>query len=226
PRLLYPLSHGRSFSKGYYARVENDGLYGRLFRLFVRPLLSTLEAETDAAICEYLAAFRYALAGEFAMTGDLARRMRIQRRWGLEIGTLGEAFRLAGTDDTAQIDLGIHRHDHRSVSGPSGLSEMAEQVGEALFRAVEENGPTPDYETLPERYRSTADRLVDAYELDAGFNDLSFDAADERRQVETYADAIAAPGVDDRLPAWDDAPLSVATIVDDVSADLAEAREG
>jgi len=74
PRLLFPLAHGHDFSKGYYARVENDRLYGRLFRLLYRPLVRAVAADRDAPIVDYLGAFRYALAGEFATTSDLVSR--------------------------------------------------------------------------------------------------------------------------------------------------------
>jgi glucosyl-3-phosphoglycerate synthase len=220
PKLLFPLAHGHRFSKGYYARVEDDRLYGRLFRLFYRPAIEAMAAEDDAAVLEYLDAFRYALAGEFAATADVVRGLRLQRGWGLEAGTLGEAFRLVGAGGSAQVDLGVHEHDHRSVSGPSGLSDMSEQVAEALFRAVEDNGGAPDYETLRRRYRAAAERLVDGYELDAAFNGLAYDADDERRQVDTYADAIAPPGEDTRLPAWRETDLSSEAVADAASADL------
>lgn len=70
PKLLFPLARGKAFSKGYYARVENDRLYGRLFRLFYRPLLEAIEAERDAPILAYLGAFRYALAGSSPRPAD------------------------------------------------------------------------------------------------------------------------------------------------------------
>jgi glucosyl-3-phosphoglycerate synthase len=226
PRLLFPLANDQAFSKGYYARVENGRLYGRLFRLLYRPLVEALAAADDAAVLSYLGAFRYALAGEFATTGDLARGMRIQCGWGLEVGTLGEAFRLVGADGSAQVDLGVHEHDHRAVTGPSGLSDMSEQVAAALFRAVEDNGGAPEYATLEGRYRAAAERLVDAYDLDAAFNDLEYDRAEELRQVDAYADAVEPPGEDTRLPAWRDAPLSPAAVADAASADLESAAGG
>ncbi|MFQ3318476.1 MAG: glucosyl-3-phosphoglycerate synthase [Natronomonas sp.] len=220
PKLLYPLANGREFSKGYYARVENGRLYGRLFRLFYRPMVEALSDDDDAAILEYLGAFRYALAGEFAMHGDLAREMRIQRDWGLEVGTLGEAFRLVGASGSAQVDLGVHEHDHRSVSGPSGLEDMSEQVAAALFRAVEDNGGDPSYATLGQRYRSAAERLIDDYALDAAFNGLEYDRTDERQQVDTYAEGIAPPGEDTRLPAWRNAPIEPTDVVAAAADDL------
>jgi glucosyl-3-phosphoglycerate synthase len=220
PKLLFPLAHGMAFSKGYYARVENDRLYGRLFRLLYRPMVEALSRENDAAVIDFLGSFRYALAGEFAVTGRMARKLRIQRGWGLEVGTLGETFRLVGSEGTAQVDLGVHEHDHRSVSGPSGLSEMSQEVTAALFRAVEENGVDPVYETLERRYRATAERLVGAYALDSAFNGLEYDRGGEREQIETYADAIEPPGSDTRLPAWEAAPVTPSAIADAVRKDL------
>jgi glucosyl-3-phosphoglycerate synthase len=225
PKLLFPLDRGLAFSKGYYARVENDRLYGRLFRLLYRPLIEALSEGDDAAVLDFLGAFRYALAGEFATTGRIARKLRIQRGWGLEVGTLGEAFRLVGADGVAQVDLGVHEHDHRSVSGPSGLSEMARQVTAALFRAVEENGGDPDYGRIVDRYRAAAERLVDAYELDAAFNGLEYDPDGERKQIEAYAAAVEPPGTDTRLPAWESTPVAPGAIVDAAVEDLDGAGE-
>jgi glucosyl-3-phosphoglycerate synthase len=212
PRLLAPLAADFSFTKGYYARVENDRLYGRLARLFVAPLVSALRTDQDHPVLEYFDAFRYPLAGEFAMTGDCARRLRAQRGWGLELGSLGEAFGVAGANGTAQVDLGIHEHDHRAVAGPSGLGDMATEVGDALFRALADHGVEPDVERLRDRYRAVADRLVDQYAADAAFNGLEYDPGAERTQVETYAEAIDPPGPDRRLPAWRDAPVDPSAI--------------
>jgi glucosyl-3-phosphoglycerate synthase len=225
PRLLFPLAHGFQFSKGYYARVENRRLYGRLFRLFYAPLVRALNDSHDAAVLDYLGAFRYALAGEFAATSDVIRSLHVQRGWGLEVGTLGDAFHAAGLDGSAQVDLGLHEHDHRAVSGPAGLSTMADEVGAALLRAVEDGGVAPDYDTLPARYRDAADGFVDAYATDAAFNGLEYDRASEREQVESYADSIAPPGEDTRLPPWNEAPVTTAEVAEAVRADLDAAAE-
>ncbi|WP_135533369.1 glycosyl transferase family 2 [Halostella pelagica] len=212
PRLLAPLSDGYAFSKGYYARVENDRLYGRLFRLFYAPLVRTLADAHDAPVLDYLGAFRYALAGEFALTADLARSLRPPRAWGLEVGTLGDAFDAAGFEGTAQVDLGRHEHDHRAVSGPTGLAEMSRQVGDALFRVVEDHGVTPDYDTLADRYRDVAAEFVRQYAADASFNGLSYDPTAEREQVADYADAVREPSLDDRLPAWSETAIEPGTV--------------
>ncbi|MFB6302240.1 MAG: glycosyl transferase family 2 [Haloferacaceae archaeon] len=223
-RLLFPLSEGFTFAKGYYSRVENDRLYGRLCRLFYEPLVAALGETHGAPVVEYLDAFRYGLAGEFAATADLAGRLRIQRSWGLEVGTLGEAFAGAGFDGTAQVDLGNHEHDHRAVGGPTGLSDMSDHVGAALFRAVEDHGVDPDYGALAERYRTAARRFVRSYAADAAFNDLTYDRGSELDQVESYAAAVAPPGPDLRLPAWVDAQIDGAAVHEAATADLAEVR--
>jgi glucosyl-3-phosphoglycerate synthase len=221
PRLLFPLEHGHEFSKGYYARVENGRLYGRLFRLFYAPLVRALsDATPEADILRYLSAFRYALAGEFAATGDLVGRMRVQRSWGLEVGTLGEAFAATGFDGSAQVDLGAYEHDHRAVGGPTGLSEMSQAVGDALCRVVSEHGVDIEYATLADRYRTAADSLIDQYAVDAAYNELEFDPGDEREQVDTYAETIGEPGEDTRLPAWREAPISPGAVADAAAADL------
>jgi len=224
PKLLAPLAGEFAFAKGYYARVESRRLYGRLFRLFYEPLLAALDDRHDADVVDFFGAFRYALAGECAMTSDLARSMRIPRRWGLEVGTLGEAYRVVGADAAAQVDLGFYEHDHRSVSGPTGLGDMSEGVAAALFRALEDAGVDPDYETLPERYAEAAERFRRGYAADAAFNGFEHDPSAEREQVETYREAVAPPGADGRLPAWTDAPIDPSDVVDAAAADLNAVR--
>ncbi|MFB6126401.1 MAG: glycosyl transferase family 2 [Halolamina sp.] len=223
-RLLAPLANGHDFAKGYYARVEDDRLYGRLFRLFYAPLVRALRDAHDAAVLDYLGAFRYALAGEFAATAELLSAARLAPAWGLEVSTLGAAFRLAGADRSAQVDLGTYEHDHRAVGGPTGLTDMSEAVGAALFRAVEAGGVTPDYDRLRDRYRATATDLVEQYAADAAFNGFEFDRTGERDQIDRYVDSVAAPDRDDRLPAWREVDLAPEDVVAAAEADLAEVR--
>ena len=204
-RLLAGIDLGQSFVKGYYARVEHGQLYGRLFRLFITPLLRALEG--NHPIVSYLASFRYALAGEFAMTDDLARRICAPRSWGLEIGILGDAFAHAGFDGTAQVDLGRHEHDHRPVTGTTGLETMSRQVGATLFHVLSDYGVTPDFERLTANYLDVGRRLVEQYRSDARFNGYEYDEFAETEQLERYAGAIAPPPADDRLPSWTEIDL-------------------
>ncbi len=223
-RLLRPLAAGYEFSKGYYARVENERLYGRLCRLFYEPTIRTLARNHDEPILEYLGAFRYALAGEFAMTTELARALRPPRSWGLEVATLGDAFRTAGFDGSAQVDLGIHRHEHRVVDGDDGLEGMSRAVATALLRVLENGGVDIDYESLPSAYRETADRLVEQYRADAAFNELTYDADAERAQVDRYAESLERPPADSRLPAWNQTTLDGTAVREATTAWTTESR--
>ena len=213
-KLVAPLDFGFEFVKGYYARVENRQLYGRLSRLFVAPLLDTLETDLDAEIVRYLASFRYPLAGEMGLTGSLARQIRVPRRWGLEIGILGQVFDAVGFDGTAQVDLGRYEHDHRAVAGPTGLSDMSTGVARALFRVLEDQSTAVEYDSLRERYRASAIRYVARYRADAWFNDFEYDQEAEYEQVESYATAIERPSPDDRLPPWNESGLSRSRLKD------------
>lgn len=214
PRLLFPLSRGYAFSKAYYARIENQQFYGRLFRLFVTPLIRAVEQlGWTADLLAYLSAFRYTLSGEFALTGDLAKKLRVPRGWGLEIGTLADAFQHAGFDGTAQVDLGTHQHEHRPVEGDGGLGRMAHEVGETLYAVLEEHGIKPDYDTLADQYRQCAHTLIDQYATDAAFNGFSYDIEQEQEQVSLYAEAVTPPQSDTRLPAWESINLSPSTVL-------------
>lgn len=219
-------SGGYSFVKAYYARVENNRLYGRLTRLLYEPLVEAIASEHDADILTYLGAFRYGLAGESAMTADLTRSMRVHPRWGFEVGALGAAFAYGGLQGSAQVDLGRYEHDHRSVEGPSGLSSVSGDVADALFHVLEDHGVNPDYDTLAERYRGRAFERIRAYEADAAFNGLCYDPGNERRQVDTYARSVAPPGRDPRLPAWTETDLDPADLFRAATADLEAARDG
>ncbi|MFW6436268.1 MAG: glycosyl transferase family 2 [Halococcoides sp.] len=211
-RLCAPLDHDYTFVKGYAARVESDGLYGRLFRLFVSPLLDAIADRHDAPIVRYLRAFRYTLSGSIATTARVARSMRPPPGWGLEIATLGTAFERAGFEATAQVDLGRHVHDHRPVTGSDGLERMAREVWAALVDVLASHSVDVDPATLRPAYRSAADRLIDQYALDARFNGLPVDPESERAQVERYADAIDQTGRIERLPAWDAIDLDPQTV--------------
>lgn len=225
-KLLFPLEAGYDLGKAYYARIEAGRLYGRLTRLFVDPLVATLQDAHDAPVLDYFADFRYALAGECAMTADLAAQVRADPRWGLELGVLGDAHRVAGADGVAQVDLGRYAHEHRGVGGSEGLTRMAEGVGAALFRVLADHGVTPDHETLAARYRDRGESFADRYALDARFNGLAADAEGEREQVAKYAAALRPPERDPRLPAWDDAPLDPATVLEVAERDRRAVAEG
>lgn len=225
PRLCHPLKDDVAFVKGYYARIEEDGLYGRLNRLLYDPLLRALstqpacfdsldEADHPPSILTYLQSFRYGLAGEFGIQSSLAHNLQVPRQFGLEVGVLGEAFAHAGMAGSAQVDLGIYRHDHRPVTGEQGLSTMAGQVTDGLCSVLEEHAGPLDYGHLRGTYQSVAETMIDDYRADASFNGVPFDPAHEREQVSQYAQTITPPTTDGWLPSWNDTDLTGSQILE------------
>jgi glucosyl-3-phosphoglycerate synthase len=123
------------------------------------------------------------------------------------------------------VDLGRYEHDHRAVSGPTGLSDMSRHVGTALLRAVEAHGVSPEYDTLPDRYREVGAAFVEQYAADAGFNGLAYDRSEEREQVDIYAEAIVPPGEDRRLPAWREVGLAPGEVLEVSRRDVSDLRD-
>jgi glucosyl-3-phosphoglycerate synthase len=95
-RLLYPVANplfNYEFCKGYYARLANNKINGRVCRLLVTPLIRALKRVLgETPYLNYLDSFRYILAGEFAFRRDVLSDIRIPSDWGLEIGVLSEVF--------------------------------------------------------------------------------------------------------------------------------------
>ena len=96
-RLIYPVAHPRfnyEFCKGYYARVADGKINGRVSRLLVTPLLRALKKTLgEMEYLEYMDSFRYPLAGEFSFRRDVLNDILIPSDWGLEIGVLSEMYR-------------------------------------------------------------------------------------------------------------------------------------
>lgn len=212
PRLAWPLGHGFDFAKGYYARIEEQRLYGRLVRLLWTPLIAALRRGRHDPFLEYLDAFRYPLAGEFAVSGSLATQLRLHPGWGLEVGMLGETYDLAGRRGTAQVDLGRHRHDHRPIEGENGLAAMATDIVSALVVALAEHDIHVDLPELATRYESVALEYLDQYAADAAFNGLAYDAHGEHAQVARYREAITDARTPGRLPRFGEAGLDPAEL--------------
>lgn len=119
-RLCFPVANpnlGYEFCKGYYSRVT-DRMHGRVTRLFITPLLRSLQALAGPhPLLSFLDSFRYPLAGEFAMVRDLAWINRIPGDWGLEIGVLAEIYRNCALRRICQADIAdSYEHKHQSLS--------------------------------------------------------------------------------------------------------------
>lgn len=192
PRLAWPIDQGFEFAKGYYARIEDRRFYGRLVRLVWYPLLDVLRRRHTAPIVQYLSAFRYPLAGEFAIDASHIDTLQMYPQWGLETGMLAHMYDLAGFTGTAQVDLGHHRHDHRPVRGDSGLTDIAQCVVDTLLSELQSKEIAIDRTSLATAYEDAAASFVERYEHDATFNGLAYDRHDELDQVQSYAATITA----------------------------------
>ena len=243
-RLVYPLCHPNfsyQFSKGYYPRVANGTLNGRVNRLLVTPLLnalSTLFGESD--YLSYLRSFRYALSGEFAMQTSLLKDIRVPSDWGLEIGVLSEAYRNLNARKICQVELSDnydHKHQPLSESDAnSGLSRMSRDISKALFRKLAIRGIVfhkTTFRTLKAPYYRTALDLIDAYDAVATMNGLVLDRHKEERAVELFASNIVEAGTQfletpmetPLIPNWTRIEAADSEIIQEISKAVAADKE-
>lgn len=199
-RLCYPIAHpnlGYEFCKGYYARVT-DRLHGRVTRLFITPLISSLQRLVGYhPMLTFLDSFRYPLAGEFAMVTDLAWTNRIPGDWGLEVGVLAEVYRNCALRRVCQTDLTDsyeHKHQMLSAEDPNGgLHKMCVDIAKSLFRNLASEGVVLSesvLKTLRATYLQIAQEAIKKYEDDAAINSLRFDRHQERMAVEVFLKGI------------------------------------
>jgi glucosyl-3-phosphoglycerate synthase len=199
-RLCYPVVNpnlGYEFCKGYYARVTNK-MHGRVTRLFVTPLIRSLERLLGyLPFLVYLDSFRYPLAGEFSMITDLARINRIPWDWGLEVGVLSEVFRNCSLRRICQVDLTDnyeHKHQELSPDDPGkGLLKMSTDIAKNLFRNLASEGIDLSeslLKTLRAAYLRTAQEAITKYHDDAAINGLDFDRHEEGVAVEAFTKGI------------------------------------
>ena len=203
-RLVYPMMHPThpfEFCKGYYSRLS-ERLHGRVTRLFVTPLIRSLQkmlGKND--FLEYLDSFRYILAGEFALSLDLAQRLRIPADWGLEIGVLSEVHRNIALHRVAQVDIAkIYEHKHQEVIWDNldiGLLKMATDIAKSLFRTLAAQGIIFTHEffmTLKSTYLRTARDFISRYAMDASLNGLKYDLHEEAKIAESFVQSIIGAG--------------------------------
>ncbi|MEM9903607.1 MAG: glycosyl transferase [Cyanobacteria bacterium P01_D01_bin.44] len=204
-RLLYPVANPQfdyRFCKGYYARVSENQLKGRVTRLLVTPLLRALKLTLGPTeYLDFLDSFRYALSGEFSLVTHIIPGLRIPSDWGLEIGILSEIQRNHAHHRVCQTEiLNIYDHKHKDLSErdrESGLSKMSIDITKALFRKLAVHGHVltkETFRTLKATYYRTALDLVAAYQNDAIVNALNFDRHAEERAVEVFAECIMDAG--------------------------------
>ncbi len=243
-RLFYPVANpafNYEFCKGYYARVTDDTINGRVSRLLVTPLIRSLKKIYPGIdYLDYLDSFRYPLAGEFSMQLDVIRDLRIPSDWGLEIGILSEVYRNYSTNRICQVDIADrYDHKHQDLSehdDGGGLSKMSIDIAKAIFRKLAINGvvfSNECFRSLKATYYRTALDFVEMYYNDALMNGLSLDIHREEQAVELFAGNIVKAGsvfLDNPMetpfiPSWNRVISAIPTVLDDLKAAVEADRE-
>lgn len=203
--LVYPVANPTfpyQMAKGFYPRVGEGKLNGRVTRLLVSPLLIALKRVVgDRDYLDYLRSFRYPLSGEFAMRTATLPDLRIPSDWGLEIGVLSEAWRNLAPQSVCQVEISdAYDHKHQELSAEDatkGLSRMSTDICKAIFRKLASDGTvfTPNlFRTLKATYYRQALDLLESYYNDAKMNGLSVDRHKEEKSVELFAENIIRAG--------------------------------
>ena len=204
-KLFYPVANpffNFQFCKGYYPRVADGRMNGRVSRLLVFPLLLAMEKTIGRSeYLDFMKSFRYPLAGEFSFTKNLLPELRIPSDWGLEIGVLSEMQRNHSSNKICQVDLAqTYDHKHQDLSennDNAGLSRMSIDITKALIRKLATQGNIFSLETFRSikatYYRAALD-MIDIYRSDARMNGLSFDSHLEEKAVELFALNIMKAG--------------------------------
>ncbi|MEQ8293230.1 MAG: glycosyl transferase [Roseovarius sp.] len=203
--LVYPVANPTfpyQMAKGYYPRIGEGKLNGRVTRLLVSPLLIALKKVVgDRDYLDYLRSFRYPLSGEFAMRTQTLPDLRIPSDWGLEIGVLSEAWRNLAPQSVCQVEISdAYDHKHQDLSeedASKGLSRMSTDICKAVFRKLASDGTvfTPNlFRTLKATYYRQALDLLESYYNDAKMNGLRVDRHKEEKSVELFAENIIRAG--------------------------------
>ncbi len=244
-RLIYPVANPHfnyQFCKGYYSRIANGSLNGRVCRLLVTPLIRSLQKIVGHSdYLDYLNSFRYALAGEFSMRVDVLNDLRIPSDWGLEIGVISEMYRNYATSRICQVDIAdVYDHKHQEISADDpqkGLSRMSTDITKAIIRKLATQGEVLSMETfrsLKATYYRTALDFIQRFYDDAVINGLSIDRHKEEKAVELFAENIVRAGdvfinnpmETPFMPSWNRVISAIPDILDHVYEAVEEDNKG
>ncbi len=149
---------GVEFAKAHYRRpfrlegVDLPDGGGRVTELTARPALELFYPE--------LTAFRQPLAGEVAARRSLLERLPFVTGYGVDVALLIDAWRAAGLDAMAQVDLEVRQNRHQSLEE---LAPMARAVLAAVMsRVAREGRAEPLLERLVEERPPMAARFAPA----------------------------------------------------------------
>ena len=204
-RLIYPVANPKfnfDFCKGYYPRVSQKKVKGRVSRLLVTPLLRALEKTIGfKEYISFLDSFRYPLAGEFSFRRRVLKDIRIPFDWGLEIGVLSEMYRNYAGNRLCQVDIAdVYDHKHQNISvedNSQGLSKMSIDITKAVIRKLASQGETFSmsiFRSLKATYYREALDFVQIYKKDALMNAYDIDVHEEEIAVELFAQNIMVAG--------------------------------
>ena len=204
-RMLFPLlepSLKYSFSKGYYSRLTDNRLYGRVARLFLWPLIDSLNKtfKGESMFLKYLRSFRYPISGEMGITSSLAQSLRIPYDWGLEIGILAEVYKRAALARICEVDLDVYSHKHQGLGAnkDEGLLKMAMEILTTILRTTTEQDGLRinqhDLHSITVLYRKIAQDYIDKYRADSRFNSFEYDMHVEDMFIERISKHIVSIG--------------------------------
>ncbi len=204
-KLFYPVVNPMSnfeFCKGYYPRIAENKMNGRVARLLVFPLITALEKTIGRSdYLDFMKSFKYPLAGEFSFRRNILPELRISSDWGIEVGILSEMQRNFSPNNICQVDLADtydHKHQELSINNENkGLSRMSIDIITTIIKKLATQGNSFSLETFRSLkatyYRSALD-LIDIYRSDADMNGLKFDSHSEEKAVELFALNIMKAG--------------------------------
>ncbi len=241
-KLIYPVANPQfnyAFAKGFYTRISNNTMNGRVTRLLVTPLIRALKTtvgidnEKAAEFLNHMDSYRYPLAGEFAFRTGVISDLRIPSDWGLEIGVLSEMKRNVSSNRICQVDIAdIYDHKHQELSADdaqTGLSKMSIDISKAFFRKLAAEGVVfsqESFRTVKASYFRIALDLIESYRNDAIMNGLTLDVHKEETAVELFAENIInagshflnAPMETPFIPSWNRVSSAFPEILDEITA--------
>jgi len=234
-RLVYPVANPRfnfDFCKGYYPRVSDGRVKGRVARLLVTPLLRALEKTIGfKEYISFIDSFRYPLAGEFSFRRRVLKDIRIPFDWGLEIGVLSEMYRNYAGNRLCQVDIADnydHKHQNISIEDISkGLSKMSVDIIKAVIRKLASQGETFSmsiFRSLKATYYREALDFVQIYKKDALMNKYEIDVHEEETAVELFAKNIMlagqifldSPMESPNIPTWSRVDTAIPNFLDNL----------
>ena len=204
-KLFYPVVNplfNFEFCKGYYPRIANNKMNGRVARLLVGPLLTALEKTIGQSdYLNFMKSFKYPLAGEFSFRRNVLPELRISSDWGIEVGILSEMQRSFSPNNICQVDLADtydHKHQDLSIDDETkGLSKMSIDIIKTFIKKLATQGNSfsrEKFRSLKATYYRSALDLIDIYRSDAEMNGLKFDSHKEEEAVELFAVNIMKAG--------------------------------